>query len=391
MNRERLSCWSLSLVIVISLLTGALGGGLVGGAAAWIAASQMAGQNVPAPTVAPVVSQPAPVATVVIPSGQVQIVTEESAIIQAVRKVGPAVVTVVNKLPPQRGFWGTTYQPEARGTGIFIDRSGYIVTNNHVVEGYRSLSVILANGESRDARLVGTDAFSDLAVLKIDGDDYPTVELGDSDALQPGQLVIAIGSALGDFRNTVTVGVISAVGRSLETDKGYNMEGLIQTDAAINKGNSGGPLINSKGQVIGINTLIAGRSTTTDVVAEGLGFAIPSNTVREVTQQLIKTGKVIRPYLGVSSQMVTPSIASYYDLPVNTGVLITRVMPGTPASQAGLRAGDIILKINDEPINERNPFLNVLMRHKVGERVRLLVNRGGKEITLEVTLGQRQD
>jgi len=366
---------------------GALGGGLVGGAAAWIAASQTTN-----PTVS-VVTQPAPapVATVVIPSEQVKLVTEESAIVQAVRKVGPAVVTVVNKLPPQRGFWGRAYQPEARGTGIFIDRSGYIVTNNHVVEGYRSLSVILANGESRDARLVGTDAFSDLAVLKIDGDNYPTVEFGDSDALQPGQVVIAIGSALGDFRNTVTVGVVSAVGRSLETDRGYNMEGLIQTDAAINKGNSGGPLINSQGQVIGINTLIAGRSTTTDVVAEGLGFAIPSNTVREVTRQLIRTGKVIRPYLGVSSQMVTPSIASYYDLPVNTGVLITRVLPGTPASQAGLMAGDIILKINDEPINEQNPFLNVLMRHKVGERVRLLINRGGREITLEVTLGQRQD
>jgi len=385
MNRERLGCWSISLVVVLSLLVGAVAGGVVGGATVMLLPSKVG--LVAAPAAGALLPQP--VATTVVQSGTVQVVTEESAIVQAVQKVGPAVVTVVNTLPPQRGFLGTVSQPEARGTGVIIDPKGYVITNNHVVEGYQSLSVLLASGEKRDATLVGTDDFSDLAVLKINGDGFGVAALGDSSALQPGQLVIAIGSALGDFRNTVTVGVVSALGRSLETDKGFNQEDLIQTDAAINRGNSGGPLINSLGQVVGINTMIAGRSTSTDVVAEGLGFAIPSNTVKYVAEQIIQTGKVARPYLGVSWQAVTASVASYYDLPVKAGALVTRVSPNTPASQAGLKAGDVIVKIDDQAIDTNTPFVNVLMRHKVGDRVKIVVNRSGKELTLEATLAAK--
>jgi S1-C subfamily serine protease len=186
------------------------------------------------------------------------------------------------------------------------------------------------------------------------------------------------------------MGVISALGRSLETDKGFNQEDLIQTDAAINRGNSGGPLINLQGQVVGINTMIAGRSTSTEVVAEGLGFAIPANTVRLVVDQIIRTGKVARPYLGVSWQSVTASVASYYDLPVKSGALVTAVSPNTPASLAGLKAGDIIVKIDGQVVNADTPFVNALMRHKVGDRVTLVVNRGGKELTLDATLSQSQ-
>ena len=384
MNRERLGCWSLSLVIVISLLVGALGGGLAGGVVLALLPSRLALTSPEG------LSQltPQAMATIVVPSGQVQVVTEESAIVLATSKVGPAVVTVVNTLPPQRSFFGTSSQPEARGTGVLLDPSGYIVTNNHVVEGNQSLSVLLANGDKLSAELVGTDSFSDLAVLKIDGNGLPTASLGDSSGLQPGQMVVAIGSALGDFRNTVTMGVISALGRSLETDKGFNQEDLIQTDAAINRGNSGGPLIDLRGEVVGINTMIAGRSTSTEVVAEGLGFAIPANTVRQVVDQIIRSGKVARPYLGVSWQSVTASIASYYDLPVKAGALVTGVSANTPASQAGLKAGDIIVKIDDQAVDAETPFVNALMRHKVGDRVKLVVNRSGKELTLDATLSQ---
>jgi S1-C subfamily serine protease len=385
MSRERLGCWSISLVIVISLLVGSLAGGLVGGAILLLFPSHFTSSSADPLLYSP---SPAPVATVLVPAGQLQVVTEESAIVQAVSKVGPSVVTVVSTLPPQRGFFGSVTQPESRGTGVIIDSRGYIVTNNHVVEGGTALAVLLPNGDKRVATLVGADTFSDLAVISIQGDGLPTATLGDSSALQPGQLVIAIGSALGDFRNTVTMGVVSALGRSLETDLGFNQEDLVQTDAAINRGNSGGPLINSAGQVVGINTLIAGRSTSTDVVAEGLGFAIPSNTVRMVVDDLIRSGKVARPYLGVSWQAVTASVASYYDLPVKAGALVTGVSPNTPASQAGIKTGDIIVKIGDQPITAEMPFVNVLMRYRVGDQVKVVINRGGKEIIVDATLAQ---
>jgi S1-C subfamily serine protease len=379
-----LGCWSVSLIVAISLLVGALGGGVAGGIVVALFPSRLA---LTSPLGLSQITPPA-LATVVVPPGQIQVVSDESAIVLAASKVGPAVVTVVNTLPPQRSFFGTSSQPEARGTGVVLDPSGYIVTNNHVVEGNQSLSVLLANGDKRGASLVGADAFSDLAVLKIDGNGFPTALLGDSSGLQPGQMVVAIGSALGDFRNTVTLGVISALGRSLETDKGFNQEDLIQTDAAINRGNSGGPLINLRGEVVGINTMIAGRSTSTEVIAEGLGFAIPASTVRQVVDQIIRSGKVARPYLGVSWQSVTASVASYYDLPVKAGALVTGVSPNTPASQAGLKAGDIIVKIDDQAIDTDTPFVNALMRHKVGDQVKLVVNRGGKELTLDATLSQ---
>jgi S1-C subfamily serine protease len=381
-NRQQFGCGALAVVIVMSLIMGALAGGVVGGAMVWllpsrlrIAATPAVSLPTPAPVIAPASSTPQPPA--------------ESSTVRAVASVDPAVVTVINTLPSQRGFFGTVNQPKAMGTGVLLDATGYLVTNNHVVDGYQKLEVILTNGNKLQATLVGTDEFSDLAVLKIEGSGYPVATLGDSDALQPGQLAIAIGSALGDFRNTVTVGVISALGRSLETDQGYNMEDLIQTDAAINRGNSGGPLINSAGEVIGINTMIAGRSTSTDVVAEGLGFAIPAKTVRYVADQLIRTGKVARPYLGISWQTVTAQIASYYDLPVKEGAVVTAVSPNTPASQIGLKSGDVIVKIDGQAVDTSNPFINVLMRHKPGDQITIVVNRAGKETTMQATLAER--
>jgi 2-alkenal reductase len=388
MSRERLGCWSLTLIIALSLLAGGVAGGLLGAmAATWLMGQNQLIAISPAPVQPQVPLSPTPIPPASLPS--VITLQEESATTEVVKKVEPAVVTVVNLKMPQRDFWGDLTQPRSLGSGVIVDAQGYVVTNNHVVEGNESLSVIMASGDKKDAELMGTDVFSDLAVLHIEGDQFPVAELGDSGQLQPGERVIAIGSALGDFRNTVTVGVVSGLERSIAVDESFAMEGLIQTDTAINHGNSGGPLVNLQGQIIGINTLIIRGDSYSRDVAEGLGFAIPSNTVRLVVEQLIAEGRVSRPFLGISHQEVTPRLAAYYNLAVSHGLLVLQVGPATPASQAGLNVGDVIVAIGGDSINPENPFLNVLMRHQVGETVTLSVNRFGRELTLEVTLEER--
>lgn len=315
----------------------------------------------------------------------------DEAIVQVVEKLGPAVVTVINTLDPSQtqGYGG-----QASGTGVIISDQGYIVTNNHVVEGQRSLEVIFANGDKADAQLVGTDNIADLAVLKVSNALPGVATLGNSDALKPGETVIAIGSALGDFRNTVTVGVISGLNRLLQTDQNVNMENMIQTDAAINHGNSGGPLINLRGEVVGINTAVL-RSSGMGDVAEGLGFSIPANTVKDVTDQLIATGKVPRPYLGIISQPLSRALSAYYSLRdengalLDHGVVLQEVVANSPAESAGLRVGDVIGAINDQPIDQENALSNVLIRFKPGDTVTLTVYRAGKKLSLSITLGER--
>jgi 2-alkenal reductase len=198
----------------------------------------------------------------------------ETAITQSVQKVSPTVVTVIGVLPGQNTLFGPTGDQMVSGSGFFVTDQGYILTNNHVVEGTKEVSIILSDGSEQKAAIVGTDPYSDIAVLKTDGKVPAIAALGNSDVLNPGESVIAIGSPLGNFKNTVTVGVVSATGRSIDTGNGYQIEDLIQTDAAINHGNSGGPLVDLAGEVIGINTLIV-RNTNSGDVAEGLGFAIP--------------------------------------------------------------------------------------------------------------------
>jgi len=385
MTRERSGCWTLTLAIVFSLIFGTVAGGLAGfGVARWMAARAIVPPPTPTPQVA---QQPTPASGA--PPATVLTVQEESATIDVVAKVGPSVVTVVNLKTPQWDFFGNLRQPQSLGSGVVIAPDGYVVTNNHVVEGNASLSVITASGEKYDAELVGADDLNDLAVLRIVGNPgLPMVELGDSDALVQGQRVVAIGSALGEFKNTVTVGVVSGLDRSIDMGEGFRMEGLIQTDAAINHGNSGGPLVNLQGQVIGINTLIIRGDGTTYDVAEGLGFAIPSNTVRVITAQLIQYGYVRRPYLGISHVELTPGMARYYGLSVTQGTLVVRVVRGSPADRAGLKPGDVLLAINDETLDAEHPFLNVLLHHQPGETVTLRVNRYGQDLTLQATLGE---
>jgi 2-alkenal reductase len=201
------------------------------------------------------------------------------------------------------------------------------------------------------------------------------------------ETVIAIGSPLGDFKNTVTVGVVSATGRSIDTGQGYSIDGLIQTDAAINQGNSGGPLVDLAGEVIAINTLII-RSSGTGTVAEGLGFAIPINTARVISEQIIQNGHVSRPYLGISWQPITPRVAEIYRLPVQYGVYITDVTANSPADQAGLQVGDIITGIDNTTLDDTHAYINALFHYSAGDTVTLSINRNDRQIHVQVTLGE---
>lgn len=311
----------------------------------------------------------------------------ETAITEAAQRVGPAVVTVVGVVPGQMTFWGPTGDSTVSGSGVFISESGYILTNNHVVEGTKTLQVILSDGTAQPAALVGADLYSDIAVLKTEGKVPAVAALGDSDALKPGETVIAIGSPLGNFKNTVTVGVVSATGRAMDTGNGYQIENLIQTDAAINHGNSGGPLVNLAGEVVGINTMIV-RNTGSGDVAEGLGFAIPMADAKVVAEQIIQKGYFARPYLGINFQAVTPEIAAAYNLPVPWGAYITQVAYGSPADKAGLRQGDIITAIGGAAIDANHSYLNLLFAHSPKERVSVTFVRRGSEMQTEVELGE---
>jgi len=332
------------LVVVAALFLGVISGAIAGGTTAYLL---LRGQPTPLPPV------------------EVTVAEEELSIIAVVQKVSPAVVTIVSQW--QGGA--------VLGSGVIIDDRGYIATNEHVVGDYSTFKVALASGEELQATLIGTDyPFTDLALIKVKGLALPTAVLADSDDLTVGQRVIAIGSPL-DFTSSVTTGVISGLDRRWKVD-GICYEGLIQTDAAINPGNSGGALVNSLGEVIGINTLVVRHTAGGDVV-QGISFAIPSNTVRDITTQLIEGGKVARPYLGIRHQ----------DL--EEGAIVISVSPGTPAARAGLEAADIILSMGEYAIDEEMPLLNALMRFEPGETVALTISRGGEERELWITLVQR--
>ena len=311
----------------------------------------------------------------------------DTTITQAVQKVGPSVVTVTGTIPGQMTFRGMSSSSTVSGSGVFISSQGYILTNNHVIAGTQGdLTIVLSDGTQETAKIVGADQYSDIAVLKTTGKVPAVATLGNSDVLNPGETVIAIGSPLGDFKNTVTVGVVSATGRSIDSGNGYSIDNLIQTDAAINQGNSGGPLVNLVGNVIAINTLIV-RNSGTGTVAEGLGFAIPINTASTVAQQLIQYGSITHPYLGVSFQAVSPDIANAYNLPVQWGAYVTDVAANSPASQAGLQQGDIITSLGGVALDGTHDYINVLYNFKPGNQVALVYNRNGKSIQVQVTLG----
>jgi S1-C subfamily serine protease len=302
------------------------------------------------------------------------------AVIHAVERIGPAVVSVglAMRAPEQLKRRGI---PEIRslGSGVLITPDGYILTNSHVVQSAEKIEVRLQNGKDFTARIVGNDPHSDLALVSILESGLPTAKLGDSAQLRVGQLVIAIGNPLG-FQATVTTGVISALGRSLRSQSGRLIENVIQTDAALNPGSSGGPLVDSSGRVIGINTAIIAGS-------QGICFSIPINTAKWVASQLIHEGRVRRSYLGISGQTVKldRSLVVRYRLKNSTAASVTEVQPKTAASRAGIRPGDIITQVGDIQIASLDDLQLALARHPIGAPLKIHIIRYREIISLEVS------
>jgi serine protease Do len=278
---------------------------------------------------------------------------------------------------------GKEYRHKQRsgGSGVIVDKEGYILTNNHVVEGADKVKVRLNDGREFTAILKGQDSRTDLAVLHIKAKDLPVATLGDSDKLEVGEWAIAIGSPFG-LEHTVTVGVISAKGRSGLGTGTY--EDFVQTDASINPGNSGGPLINIDGEVVGINAMIIQPGT-------GIGFAIPINMAKQILNDLIKEGKVVRPWLGISAQDLTPELAEQFQVKEKEGVLVAQTHQGTGAEKAGLVSGDIIKSVDDKAIKNVNELVKEIQKKKVGQKVKLSVVRDGKSMAIEVTLSAMPD
>ncbi len=272
---------------------------------------------------------------------------------------------------------GKEYKHKQRsgGSGVIVDKEGYILTNNHVIEGADKIKVKLNDGREFTATLKGQDSRTDLAVLHIKSKDLPVATLGDSDKLEVGEWAIAIGSPFG-LEHTVTVGVISAKGRSGLGTGTY--EDFIQTDASINPGNSGGPLSNIDGEVVGVNAMIIQPGT-------GIGFAIPINMAKQILSDLINQGKVVRPWLGISVQDLTPEMAEQFQVKEKEGVLVAQVHPGTGAEKAGLTSGDIIKSVDDKPIKSTNELIKEIQKKKVGQKIKLAVVREGKATNMEIT------
>lgn len=352
--------------------------------------------------------------------------SQEEAIIQAVQEVSPAVVSVIisKDVPvfeeyyydpfqefeeffgpgpfefkiPQYRQKGTEKKEIGGGTGFIISQDGMILTNKHVVlEQEAEYTVFTNDGKKFSAKVLARDPVQDLAVLKIEqagSQSFPTAKLGDSEKLQIGQTVIAIGNALGEFRNTVSVGVISGLGRTITASGGgliETLEDVIQTDAAINKGNSGGPLLNLKGEVIGVNTAMA-------LEAQNIGFAIPINKAKKDIEQVKTLGKIVYPFLGIRYVLVNEKVKEEKKLSVDYGALIIRgesgepaIEPGSAAERTGLKEGDIVLEFNNEKITLENSLAKIIMKYDPGDKVVLKILRADKEITLSATLGERSE
>lgn len=321
-------------------------------------------------------------------------VTEESGIIDAVKKVEPSVVSIIATAEVEDIF-GFVSERKSAGTGFIITSDGLILTNKHVVSDSTADYTVFTNeGDSYPAKVKSKDPFNDLAVIEISANNLPVVELGDSDLLQIGQKVIAIGNALG-FQNSVTVGVISAKERTIEAgdtsgSSTSRLEGLLQTDAAINSGNSGGPLLNIDGQVVGINTAVAEKST-----AEGIGFAIPVNVAKSAIESVKKTGKIIRPMIGVRYISITKEIADQNNLSTDSGALISSgqsnedaVVSGSPAAKAGLKDGDIIIEINGEKIDDDHSLSRLLQQYQPGEEIEVIYIRNKNENKTKLILAE---
>ena len=339
-------------------------------------------------TVLPPLAAPAPAAAVT-PGAAV------NSYAAAAKRATPAVVSITaRKAPPRsaqssdpwfRFFFGdgSNQQPQTGlGSGVIATPDGYLLTNNHVIEGADDIEVQLTDGRTATAKLIGTDPETDVAVLKIDLDRVPAISFGNIENLQVGDVVLAIGNPFG-VGQTVTSGIVSALGRD---QLGINtFENFIQTDAAINPGNSGGALVDAAGNLVGINTAIYSRSGG----SLGIGFAIPVDTARLVMEGLIRDGQVTRGWIGVEPRELTPEIAETLRLPVRQGVLITGVLQSGPASEGGLRPGDVVVKVGDKPVASTSQLLNAVAALRPREKAVIAVQRGDQALELGVVVGQR--
>ncbi len=334
----------------------------------------------------------------------------DGSVVSAAAKVSPAVVTIITSSSAGSGAGGVGSNgsgvlpgggtkgqsayglpqgqvPVSVGSGVIFNANGWILTNHHVVADPGTLTVQLSDGRSFPATVYGTDTLTDLAIVKIDATGLPTATLGDSSALAIGQTVIAVGDPLGEYPGTVTSGVVSGVDRTISDSTG-SLDDLIQTDAAINPGNSGGPLVDTNGTVIGIDTAIAGA-------AQGIGFAIPINVARPLTEQALAGAKLTRPWVGIQYEALDAGLAARNGLSVNQGAWITSsgtgaaVQPGSPAAAAGLRENDVITAVDGTKVDTSHPFVELLAAHGPGSTVTLAVRRGTTDMEVQVTLGTR--
>lgn len=311
------------------------------------------------------------------------VVSEESAVISMVEKASPSVVSIVAKRTSFDPFRGPMTQESGIGTGFVVDKKGTILTNKHVVSDTGTkFTVLTKDGKTYNVLKINLDPSNDLAILKTDAIGLTPIELGDSDSIKLGQTVIAIGNALGRFTNTVTKGVVSGIGRGITASAnaysaGESLENVIQTDAALNPGNSGGPLIDLDGRVIGVNVAVASGT-------ENIGFSIPINTIKPVLEEFEASGKISRPFIGIEYILISKDVALMNKVP--EGAYVRSVIAGSAAEEAGLLAGDIITEIDGEKVSDANPLAKIIQKHKVGDKITLIIDRNGDIKTLSATL-----
>lgn len=302
----------------------------------------------------------------------------EDQITEAVAKLEESVVSI-DSTRLARDYRFGVVPLEGQASGVIIDEKGYIVTNNHVIDDAARVQVTLKDGRTFMGEVVGTDPATDVALIRVDANNLPAAKLGDSEKLKAGQIVLAVGNALGlPGAPTVSMGVISALGRPLPgTD--FVLEGLIQTDASINPGNSGGPLADLNANVIGINTAMI-------PFAQGVGFAIPAHTVKRVIEQILQNGRVVRPWLGISGVDMNPAIARRYNLPLESGVLLVEIGSESPAYEAGLRVGDILVQMGEQEIKDMKDLVLALSKLSIGEVLKIALVRMGRKYDTSVRL-----
>ncbi len=374
-TRKRPELWSY---LVVGIVGAIIGGFLVVGIAPQVLIHRagLAYVSAKPPTVTESPSSP-----VTIPTASPDSPDPWEKVIYASEKVSPAVVGIVNKAFVT-DFFGRRVGRDSSGSGLIVTQDGYIVTNNHVVQNTNGLTVSLSDGRTFPATVIGTDPATDLAVIKIDATGLPIGVFGDSDSLRPGQLAVAIGNPLGlEFKRAVTQGVISGLDRVL-TVGDYSMR-LIQTDAVINPGNSGGPLVNAQGEVVGLNSVKINAEAV-----EGMNFAIPSNQVKRIANEIMATGKVRRAMAGVRLVDKETAIAYNLDLNIDKGLYVHEAIPGGAAAKAGLKQGDIIIAMNGIDMDKVSRFQALLSEMSPGDSVELEILRKDQELTLQVVLGE---